>query len=126
MYVKGKKKDRNALQAKCKEDNTPEILFAGFSQEFADALTYVRSLGFEEKPDYNKLRGFFDKIMQRHGWTMDYEYDWIIKKRQIEEKKALEEEQNRALMAGANPALLSKTMNNKFKKTNTNMTSLNR
>jgi hypothetical protein len=30
MYIKAKKKDRVGLQAKCKEENTPEILFAGF------------------------------------------------------------------------------------------------
>ena len=81
MYVKAKKKERMQLQAKCKEENTPPILFEGFPQEFAEALSYVRRIGFDEKPNYNKLRSYFEKIMQYNGWIMDYEYDWIIKKR---------------------------------------------
>ena len=81
IYVKGKKKERIGLQAKCKEEYEPERLFEGFQSEFAEALHYVRKLGFEEKPNYNKIRGFFEKVLQHHGWTFDHEYDWIIKKR---------------------------------------------
>lgn len=35
---------------------------------------------FEEKPDYNYLRGLFKQIMARHDYTYDYQFDWIIKK----------------------------------------------
>lgn len=80
-------------------------------------MHYVRKLGFDEKPNYNKLRGFFEKVMQHNGWTMDNEYDWIIKKRLQEEKKVLMEEQHKAMMLGGNPAALSKSFNNKLKKT---------
>ena len=45
-------------------------------------MHYVRRMGFEEKPNYDKLRGYLEKVMQHEGLTFDHEYDWIIKKRQ--------------------------------------------
>ena len=80
-------------------------------------MHYVRKIGFEEKPNYGKLRGYFEKVMQHNGWTMDNEYDWIIKKRVQEEKKMLLEEQHKAMMLGGNAAALTKSFNNKLKKT---------
>jgi hypothetical protein len=88
-------------------------------------LHYVRRLAFDEKPNYNKIRGFLEKVMQKNGWTFDYEYDWIIKKRQQEERKALLEEQQRALLLSGgimNPAL-NKSLNSKLKKNMALMTS---
>jgi hypothetical protein len=35
---------------------------------------------FEEKPDYNYLRGLFKNIMSSRGYDYDGRYDWIIKK----------------------------------------------
>jgi hypothetical protein len=60
--------------------------------------------------------------MQYNGWTMDYEYDWIIKKRQQEERKAIMLEQAQAMMlsgGGAiNQAAFNKSLNSKLKKAN--------
>lgn len=52
--------------------NTPE--------EFAKYLIYVRNLNFEEKPDYNYMRGLFRQLLQNSGYTNDGMYDWILKK----------------------------------------------
>ncbi|KAJ3376056.1 casein kinase I [Allomyces arbusculus] len=45
-------------------------------QEFAEYLTYVRKLGFEEEPDYKYLLGLFDKCLERHGLVEDNVFDW--------------------------------------------------
>ena len=79
-------------------------------------MHYVRNLGFIEKPNYGKLRGYFEKVMQLNGWILDNEYDWVIKKRLQEGKKVLLEEQQKAMMLGGNAAALAKSFNNKLKK----------
>jgi serine/threonine protein kinase len=50
----------------------------GFPMEFATYLNYCRSLGFEDKPDYQYLRKLFRDLFVRMGYTMDYMFDWII------------------------------------------------
>ena len=41
-------------------------------------MNYVRKLGFEETPDYDYLRGLFDKVLQRMGEKEDNVFDWMI------------------------------------------------
>jgi hypothetical protein len=50
----------------------------GFPEELAMYLQYTRSLGFEETPDYDYLRGLFDKAMARECLKEDYIYDWLL------------------------------------------------
>ena len=35
---------------------------------------------FEEKPDYNYLRGLFKNVMNSRGYEYDGRFDWIVKK----------------------------------------------
>ena len=66
---------------------------------------------FEEKPDYNYLRGLFKSLLQKSGYDADGKYDWVLKKEgkeqqlqqqhQIEERKAPLPKQP----LGANPAV---------------------
>lgn len=35
---------------------------------------------FEEKPDYNYLRGLFRGLLERSGYQADGKYDWVLKK----------------------------------------------
>ena len=44
--------------------------------EFAIYLNYVRSLRFEDKPDYMYLRKMFRDLFIREGFEWDYMYDW--------------------------------------------------
>lgn len=44
---------------------------------FFDFFAHVRSLAFEDKPDYAFLIGLFRNIMKCNGWKMDGKYDWI-------------------------------------------------
>ncbi len=42
-------------------------------------INYCRNLQFEEKPDYNYLRGLFKNMMNRMGYEYDGVYDWVLK-----------------------------------------------
>ena len=54
-------------------------LCEGLPKAFADYLTYVRNLGFTEKPDYEYLRALLDKVMKKNGYHYDKIYDWCGK-----------------------------------------------
>lgn len=56
----------------------------GFPEEFSTYMTYVRKLGFEETPDYDYLRGLFDKVLKRMGEKDDDVFDWMI---ELEEQR---------------------------------------
>ena len=46
------------------------------SAEFAAYQNYVRSLRFEEKPDYAYLRQLIRNLFHRKGFSYDYVFDW--------------------------------------------------
>jgi len=62
-----------------------EVLCKGSPAEFAHYLNYVRSLRFEDKPDYQYLRKLFRDLFLREGYQMDYIFDWT--QRRIDESK---------------------------------------
>ena len=47
-----------------------------FSAEFATYFYYVKSLRFEEKPDYAYLRQLMRTLFHRQGFSYDYVFDW--------------------------------------------------
>jgi casein kinase 1 len=57
-----------------------ETLCKSFPSEFSVYLNYVRSLRFEDKPDYQYLRKLFRDLFVREGYQMDYVFDWTIKR----------------------------------------------
>ena len=57
----------------------------GLPIELEEFLEYVKKLDYDEKPNYEKLRKFFDSIMKREQYKYDYIYDWTT----------LEEQENR-------------------------------
>ncbi|KAF6237642.1 kinase-like domain-containing protein [Scenedesmus sp. NREL 46B-D3] len=66
------KKSKTAFESLCK----------GFPQEFVTYFQYVRSLRFEDKPDYSFLRHMFRDLFAKEGWNWDYVFDWTILKYQ--------------------------------------------
>ncbi|KAL3320370.1 Casein kinase I isoform gamma-3 [Cichlidogyrus casuarinus] len=56
-----------------------DVLCQGYP-EMATYLRYVRSLDFFEKPNYTYLRWLFTDLLQRRGWTTDWEFDWCNSK----------------------------------------------
>ena len=76
-------KDKNEKHAKIKEMKmsiTPEKLFEGLPKEFADYLTMVKKLGFEDEPAYKSYIQMFNKLFKAKEFEMDYIYDWVTVK----------------------------------------------
>ena len=76
-------KDKNEKHAKIKEikmSMTTEKLFEGLPKEFADYLTMVKKLGFEEEPSYKTYIQMFNKLFKAKEFEMDYRYDWVTVK----------------------------------------------
>lgn len=47
---------------------------------FKDYLQYVESLKFDQCPNYDYLRSLLKDAFKEKGFTMDFEWDWIIMK----------------------------------------------
>ena len=76
-------KDKNEKHAKIKEMKmslTPEKLFEGLPKEFADYLTLVKKLGFEDEPNYKDYIKMFNKLFKEKGFDLDFRYDWVTVK----------------------------------------------
>ena len=76
-------KNKNDKYDRIKEkkiQTTIEQLTRNTPEEFSKYLQYCKNLNFEEKPDYNYLRGLFRGLMDRSGYTNDGAFDWILKK----------------------------------------------
>lgn len=68
-----KEKYRNIMDRKV---GTPvEELCQGYPVEFANFITYVRSLRFEEKPDYTYVKIMFKDLLLREGHQYDFVHD---------------------------------------------------
>ena len=59
---------------------TPEKLFEGLPKEFADYLTMVKKLGFEDEPTYKNYIQMFTRLFKAKEFEMDYIYDWVTVK----------------------------------------------
>lgn len=73
--------------------NTPTaVLCHGHPEEFKTYLENARGLAFAEKPNYDYLRGLFKGLMEKNKWSVDWEFDWIVKEKQLRSKKGNHEE----------------------------------
>lgn len=59
-----------------KKNTDINTLCSGLPPEFSLYFTYVRSLQFEERPDYAYLRRIFHEVFIRNNFKKDDEYDW--------------------------------------------------
>lgn len=57
-----------------------EVLCRGFPVEFTTYMLYVRSLRFDQDPDYAYLRKLFRDLFLREGYEYDSLYDWTLKR----------------------------------------------
>lgn len=60
-----------------KQSTLVNDLCQGFPIQFAQYLTYVRNLKFDEEPDYDYLVGLMEKALQLIDATEDGHYDWM-------------------------------------------------
>jgi hypothetical protein len=71
------KDDRDSYYALTKENCiTNGSLFDELPREFGLYFKSVRSLGFEDKPDYGYLRKLFRDLMKSKKLEYDRVYDW--------------------------------------------------
>ena len=61
-----------------KKISTPiEALCKGLPAEFLQFMKMVKSMAFEQEPEYNKLKGLFEKIMSSNNLKNDLQFDWF-------------------------------------------------
>lgn len=70
------KEEKYAKILQKKRSTTIDSLCRGFPPEFALYFNYVRSLGFEERPDYAYLRKIFRNVYIRERFKNDDIFDW--------------------------------------------------
>ena len=82
------------------------------SAEFTTYLNYVRSLRFDDKPDYAYLRRIMRELFYRKGYQNDFVFDWTIlnyhdasdknaRRSEEEKQKASKPSSSRDLMPGS-------------------------
>lgn len=69
-----------------------ESLTKGYPSEFATYLAYVKSLKFEEKPDYPYLKNLFKVLFKKLNYDMDWKYEWV---KPNDNKNEIEEDSNK-------------------------------
>ena len=79
--VKAKQKEeRHKLISEIKSKVTIESLCENLPSEFAELLTYVKNLEFDEKPIYSKFYAYFHNLIEKLNKEMieekDYSYIW--------------------------------------------------
>ena len=65
--------------AHIKQTTSFETLCRGCPREFVTYFEKVRSLGFEDEPDYSGYRQMFRDLFIQKGYVYDYQYDWVRK-----------------------------------------------
>lgn len=73
-------KEKNELIKEKKAGLSVDALCEGLPEEFATYITYTRSLGFKERPDYEYLRQLFRRLFAARGFEYDNVYDWTEKR----------------------------------------------
>jgi serine/threonine protein kinase len=79
-----------------KQTTTLDELCGEFPNEFKIYMNYVRTLKFDEQPDYEYLRNLFNKVLSRMGEIDDGVFDWMmVMDRKVEERLKREMELER-------------------------------
>lgn len=59
-----------------KVQNRPEILCKNLPPEFANIMKHIQGLKFDEKPNYELLKGEIRACFKNQGLEYDFYYDW--------------------------------------------------
>lgn len=73
--------DTNALRNRVTRDKLAlpiDIICKGLPSAFSRHLKYVRWLGYNQKPNYTKLRAMYRRLMNRRGYQYDGVFDWDL------------------------------------------------
>ena len=77
-----------------KLDTSAYDLCEGYPNEFETYIDYTRKMEYVEQPDYNRIRKFFLKILEKEGQNFDYIYDWTTDEEKKLRKREFLEEKN--------------------------------
>ncbi|KAK4081730.1 uncharacterized protein Triagg1_2471 [Trichoderma aggressivum f. europaeum] len=55
-----------------------DVICKGLPSAFSRHLKYVRSLGYNQKPNYANLRAMYRRLMERRGHEYDGVFDWDL------------------------------------------------
>ncbi|OHS98493.1 hypothetical protein TRFO_35059 [Tritrichomonas foetus] len=79
LPIKPKKgEDKYSVIAKRKISTQIKDLCDGIPEEFAIFLQQVRSLRFEDEPDYAFYKKLFRTLYMKNNYLYDMKYDWSI------------------------------------------------
>lgn len=78
------KEEKYAKILQKKRTTTIESLCRGFPLELQLYFNYVRSLQFDERPDYSYLRKILRNVFIRENYRNDDMYDWVLKRMEAE------------------------------------------
>ena len=82
--------EREQLILKKKQTRKVKDLCKGLPKEFAAYFNHIRSLGFDDTPNYAHLRQSFRNLHLREGHAYDNVYDWtVLKYMQAEESEKM-------------------------------------
>ena len=96
-----KRYDQDVLEVK-KQISTTDLC-AKVAPQFKTYLDYIRGLKFDQKPNYNMLRGWFTILQKEYNLEDDLQFDWIShKKNLIDKRTAAEEAEKRAKVQSGN------------------------
>lgn len=82
--LKAPKKDRRKIIGDRKEEIPIKELTFNLPREFEEYMSYVRSLRFKSRPDYEKLVKLFRDCLEKNNLDFDFNYDWTVKKKFID------------------------------------------
>ncbi|KAF1739593.1 Casein kinase I isoform delta [Beauveria bassiana] len=78
--LKAATEEKNELIKQKKLKMPVTELCEGLPREFATYISYTRSLGFKDRPDYAYLRRLFGKAFSARGFRYDNIFDWTEKR----------------------------------------------
>jgi serine/threonine protein kinase len=67
--------------SRVKIETSQEVLCEGLPGEFFHYMHKVRNLRYDERPPYGYLRGLFITLMVKNNFAFDYQYDWVVSRR---------------------------------------------
>lgn len=99
------KEEKYAKILQKKRSTTIDSLCRGYPPELALYFNYVRSLGFEERPDYAYLRKIFRNVYIRERFKNDDIFDWTI----VERVKTSQSDETTSSNPGTRPSAFQST-----------------
>lgn len=69
-------RDRSEAIGEIKFSTTLNVLCSSIQEEFLEYMAYVRSLKFDETPNYSYLRSIFFRLSLKFGSSDSYMLDW--------------------------------------------------